>query len=126
MSTELFPPSSKGKRDSTSSGNTLIKPSKELAILDRCSADLQALDEKVKSMMDKGQRMIPAGKQANGAPHQKTSSICKMCGKEGLVNQIRNHIEAHHLEGIPLPCEHCDKTFSSRNSLEVHNSRFHK
>ena len=126
MSTELFPSSSKCKRDSTSSGNTLIKPSKELAILNRCSADLQALDEKVKSMMDKGQRMIPAGKQANGAPHQKTSSICKMCGKEGLVNQIRNHIEAHHLEGISLPCEHCDKTFSSRNSLEVHNSRFHK
>ena len=32
-------------------------------------ADLQLLDEKVKSMMEKGQKMIPHGKQANGTPH---------------------------------------------------------
>ena len=126
MSTELFLTSSSGKRDLTSTSNTLIKPSKEIAIPNQLSGDLQALDEKVKSMMEKGQRMIPKGKQANGASIQATSSICKVCGKEGLAHHIRDHIEAHHLEGISLPCDHCDKNFSSRVSLRMHNSRFHK
>ena len=39
------------------------------------SADLQALDEKVKSMMEKGQKMIHCGKQTrDGTPQQKTST----------------------------------------------------
>ena len=88
---------------------------------------MQALDEKVKSMMEKGHRMIPNGKQIrNGAPKQATAFICKICGKEGIKKDIRDHIEANHLEGISLPCDHCDKNFSSRNSLTMHNIRFHK
>ena len=42
-------------------------------------AGLQVLDEEVKSMMEKGQKMIPRGKQ------NETSRICKVCGKEGLM-----------------------------------------
>ena len=49
-STKLFPTSSSGKTDSTPTSNTLTKPSKELAIPNQLSGDLQALDEKVKSM----------------------------------------------------------------------------
>ena len=126
MSTELFSTSSSGKRDLTPTSNTLVKPSKELTIPNQLSGDLQALDEKVKLMMEKGQRMIPHGKQRNGAPMQATSFICKICGKEGIRRVIRDHIEANHLEGISLPCDHCDKTFSSRDSLRKHNSKFHK
>ena len=39
-------------------------------------ADLQVLDEKVKSLMEKGQKMIPHGKQANGKPKQEILRIC--------------------------------------------------
>ena len=53
-----------------------------LAIPNHPRTDLQALDEKIKSMMEKGQKMIPNGKQANGTPRQATSFICKVCGKE--------------------------------------------
>ena len=35
-------------------------------------------------MMEKGQRLIPNGKHENGTPKQATTSICKVCGKEGL------------------------------------------
>ena len=40
--------------------------SKAIAIQNQSSTDLQVLDEKVKSMMEKGQKMIPGGKRANG------------------------------------------------------------
>ena len=97
-----------------------------VAVASEISADLQALDEKVKSMMEKGQKMFPSGKQAEGTPKQEVSRICKVCGKEGLATWIRNHIEANHLEGICIHCDLCDKTFSSRNTLSTHKSKSHK
>ena len=97
-----------------------------VAIPSEISASLQALDEKVKSMIEKGQKMIPNGKQADGTPRQATSCICKVCGKEGHFTLIRQHIEAHHLKGISIPCGLCDKTFSSRHAFNKHKSRFHK
>ena len=89
-------------------------------------ADLQLLDEKVKSMMEKGQKMIPRGKQGNGTPKQEISRICKVCGKEGLSTSIRDHIEIIHLEEICIPCCLCDKTFSSKNALRCHKYSSHK
>ena len=114
------------KSDGTHDSNTLIKPSKELAIPINSGTDLQALDEQVKSMMEKGQKMITVGKQGNGMPKRVTSSICKMCGKEGPPSDIRHHIESNHLEGISIPCDSCAKNFSTRNSLEQHKNKFHK
>ena len=90
------------------------------------SGDFKELDEKVKSMMEKGQTMIPSGKQANGTLKQATSRICKACGKEGRWRTIIDHIEAKHLEGICIPCDFCDKTFSSRASLRYHKNISHK
>ena len=87
--------------------------------------DLQALDVQVKLRMEKGQKMIPNGKHANGTPRQATSCICKDCGKEGLWSVIRDHIEANHLHTVALPCAFCSKTFSTRNTLNGHNSKFH-
>ena len=109
------------KSDGTHDSNTLIKTSKELAIPINSVADLQALDEQVKSMMEKGQKMVPAGKQRNETP-----STCKMCGKEGHPSHIKDHIESNHLEGISIPCDYCDKNFSTRNSLRQHKNKFHK
>ena len=100
--------------------------STEIAISRETSADFQALDEKVKSMMEKGQKMIPSGKHPNGTYKQEKSRICKLCGKEGHIAVIRNHIEHNHLEGICLLCGLCDMTFSSRPALSAHKNRSHK
>merc|ERR1719209_1385856 len=45
------------------------------------SADLDWLDERVKSMIEKGQKMITIGKQHNGTPMRTKSCICKVCVK---------------------------------------------
>ena len=101
--------------------------STSVAIPSEISADLQALDDKVKSMMEKGQKMIPCGgKQANGRSKQTKSYICIVCGKEGYFTLIRDHIEHNHIEEISIPCCLCDKTFSSRMALSYHKSRYHK
>ena len=117
-----------GERDLPPLSNAAVKPSAAVAVAipNQLSTDLEALDEKVKSMMEKGQRMIPDGKQANGTQKQQTVCICKVCGKKGLVKQIRDHIEANHLRGISLPCDQCGKSFSSRTSLEFHKRKYHK
>ena len=97
-----------------------------VAISNQSNTDLKALDEKVKSMMEKGLNMIPVGRQANGTPRQESMWICKVCGKEGRWHIIKDHIEVHHLEGIYIPCNLCDKTFSARNNLRIHKSKVHK
>ena len=77
------------------------------------SGDFKALDEKVKSMMEKSQNLITSGR--------KRADICKVCGKEGEGIAIRDHIEANHLEGVSLPCNVCGKVFRSRALLRKHN-----
>ena len=72
--------------------------------------EMHELDEKLKSLMVLGK---PIG-------DRKTIYICRVCGKEGQTMQIKDHIEANHLQGIVVPCNHCDKTFRSRNALRCH------
>ena len=76
---------------------------------------LKELDAKVKSMMERSQNMISYGKA-----NMQKANVCKVCGKEGQIVAIRDHIEANHLDGIVLPCDFCEKTFRSRYSLRKH------
>ena len=83
-----------------------------LAIPGNFSGDLEELEERVKSMMEKSQNKCASGLQL--------ADRCKVCGKEGQGRNIKDHIEANHLEGIVIPCNLCDKTFRSRNSFRQH------
>ena len=125
-SQDLVEKSTTHQPDMTHKRKVQSRSSAVVAIPNNSSADLQALDEKIKSMMERGQKMIPNGKQANGTPHLKTSSICKVCGKEGLPMHIKQHIEANHIEGVSIPCELCSNTFQTRNALRHHIRMNHK
>ena len=81
---------------------------------------LGELHEKVKSLMEKSDKMVPNGKHYNGTPKHKRGFICKVCGKEGHLKNIRDHIEANHLEGILIPCDSCGKSLGTRNALNKH------
>ena len=103
------------------------KTSTAVAIPSEIGADLQVLDEKVKSMMDKGDKMIPNGKQTKGGtPMWATSYFCKVYGKEGRQKDMTDHIEHNHLEGINISCGLCDKTLSSRRYVRIYKSKSHK
>ena len=82
--------------------------------------DIKKLDEKIETMIGRSVSMI-----ANGNVMIK-AYICKICGKEGRRSQIKEHIEANHLEGISIPCNLCEKILRSRSGLKKHNSKHHQ
>ena len=88
-----------------------------VALTRESSGDLQELDNQIESMMVKTSRRTDSGH-----PFYQ----CSLCGKEAIRGNMKNHIEANHLEGISVPCNQCEKTFRSRNSLSTHKSAFHK
>ena len=113
------------KTSQSSDVQNIEEASQIIVISNQFSGDLQALDEKVKSMMEKSQNMINR-KRANGTLMRETAFICKVCGKEDRSTHIIDHIEANHLEGISIPCDYCDKAFAARNYFRIHKSKFHK
>ena len=84
----------------------------------RGDADLQQLDEQIKSMMDFSDLKPRKG--------QGRARICKICGKEGEIQNIKSHIEANHITGIEHPCELCGKTSRSRQGLRMHKATQHQ
>ena len=86
----------------------------KVAIPEHASADLQKIESQVKSLMENSEKFIQQGKE------RKRVKICKVCGKEGPPTAIRDHIEAHHLDGVNLPCNDCMRTYRSRMSLRTH------
>ena len=88
------------------------KETGSLAIQNRFSGDLEELEERVKSLMEKSQNKLSDGRKAFS---------CKVCGKEDYKKNIKGHIEAKHFEGISLPCNICNRTFRSRYGLKQHN-----
>ena len=88
----------------------IINPGEDqtLAIPGNFSGDLDELEDRVKSMMEKSKNKYASDRFADR---------CKVCGKEGMGKNIKDHIEANHLEGIIIPCNLCDKTFRSINYI---------
>ena len=75
------------------------------------------LNEQIKSMMLVSNVDIPKYGKAR---------ICKVCGKQGVWNDIRKHIEAHHITGVTHTCNFCWNTYKSLNSLAAHKSQKHR
>ena len=89
-----------------------------LAIASNFCGGLDELDERVRSLMVKSQNKVASG--------IKLADLCKVCGKEGEGKNIKDHIEANHLEGIVIPCNLCNKTFRSRNGFRLHKRQHQK
>ena len=95
-------------------------PEMTVAILNKeFPRDMKELDEQILTMMGRGDNAIKNG------PHLTKAYTCQVCGKEGLRTQIKDHIEANHLEGIYIPCTKCDKVCRSRSAIKMHNIRNH-
>ena len=81
------------------------------------SEDLKELDEQCNSQMEK-----TSNKSTNGKPLYR----CQVCGKEETNTNMKDHIEANHLEGISIPCKLCQKTFRSRAALRMHKRNHYR
>merc|ERR1719319_1386065 len=81
------------------------------------AADLQDLDDKIKSMMEVSEN------HTGGTSGR--ARICKVCGKEGKMANIRDHIEANHITGVSHTCDICGLASKTRNSLRMHKSTIH-
>jgi len=94
-------------------------PEGTVAVTDTVAADLQDLEDQIKSMME------PTGKTIYSGNRTRKIYICKVCGKEGDLTDIKRHIEAHHITGVSHTCNICRKTVRSRDALRQHKSTSH-
>ena len=101
--------------DDTKTGSNALALPKSTIL----AANLQELDKTVKEMMKTSENMVQVGNR------QRRAKICKVCGKEGYLIDITRHIETHHLEGLSVPCNLCDKRIRSRNALRAHMIKEH-
>ena len=96
-----------------------IAESNKVAIKGDISGDISQLDEQIKSLMEVTQNLVSSGK------YKFRGHICKICGKEGMKNDIKKHIEANHLEGLSFPCKLCEKSCRSRNTFWTQKNNNH-
>ena len=53
--------------------------------------------------------------------------VCRQCGKTSAkLGNIRDHIEANHIDGPRRVCQICMRSFKSSASLRMHKIRYHK
>ena len=96
-----------------------ISPKMQVALLkETASADLQHLDEKVKSMMTRSKDNLDSQGQK--------ATVCTQCGKEGQKKVIRDHIEANHITGVSHSCDQCGHNTSTRAALLRHTKSKHQ
>ena len=66
------------------------------------------------------------GSQRSESPWQWTrttllnAAMCKVCGKEGYINNIMRHIEENHITGLTQTCNLCGKNSRSKDGLRQH------
>ena len=82
--------------------------------------DLEGLDHQIESMIELSENVIKTGSVARKA------RTCKVCGKEGILTDIKRHIEALHITGASHPCDICEQTYRSRRGLAIHMNGVHR
>ena len=85
-------------------------------------ADEDDTRTKVMSMMEFSEKKVMSNKKPGTTLGRER--ICKVCGKEGTMSTVWNHIEAKHLENS-YSCNHCGKISRTRNGLAQHRASQH-
>ena len=77
------------------------------------SGNIKDIYEQIETMIGRGDTLV------TGNHGRMTKAyVCNVCGKEcGQKISINDHIVTNYLEGISLPCNLCENTFRSRDSL---------
>ena len=79
-------------------------------------ADLEDLDNQIRSMITKSNVSSSGGKMAT----------CNICGKEGPYKDMPRHVEANHIIGVSHACNVCGIISRSKDGMRQHVTRNHK
>ena len=93
--------------------------SKKIEIL----TDESEIGARVKSMMDFSENRVMSNKKPGTSLGR--ARVCKVCGKQGPMTNIMNHIEAKHIGNISWPCDVCGKISKSNRGLVQHKAKEH-
>ena len=98
--------------------NNTFDDTRVALIDDKNNAELQALDDQIKSMITKSD--ISAG------PGKGKMASCNVCGKQGPYNAMPRHVEGNHITGVTHACDLCGKVCRSRHALSQHIAGSHQ
>ena len=82
---------------------------------DGAKFQLDELNTRIKSMMMSSENRF-------GQKNER-GRICKVCGKEGKISLVMEHIEAKHISGFSHSCHLCGFTTNTRSSLGAHKRK---
>ena len=88
-----------------------IETEEEEIVIRKAATNTEEIDQKISKYIVRGE-------------DRKYS--CGFCGKSGvkLAGDIKRHIETH-LDDLSFPCQSCEKTFKSRDTLRKHKNKYH-
>ena len=90
-----------------------------VAVHDQDKEGKEAVDQEIRSLMERS--------KVNFDSTGRAAYMCKVCGKEGQMSNIWNHIEAKHATShASYTCDLCGKNSRSRNGLFLHKSVYHR
>ena len=84
---------------------------------------MKQLDAKIVSMMEFSANFLPT--KAGQRNRKERKRICKLCGKEDKMGDIKRHIEAKHFTGLLHLCGICGQILGTRYKLARHKSKKH-
>ena len=90
---------------------------------DNYKLQMEQLDAKIGTLMEFSENFIPTKPGQRNRRERKR--ICKLCGKEDKMGDIKRHIEAKHFTGLIHLCAFCGKIFATRYKLARHKSKKH-
>ena len=106
------------KTEKALKGNT---PSDNRAVAitnNKVSAEVEDLDDQIKSMMTMTDVRSADGKGFIAS--------CNICGRQLPSRNMPQHIEANHITGVSHSCDLCGKSSRSRNALRFHKYSNHR
>ena len=82
--------------------------------------DEQACLAEINSVIEKTQKMMSSGKK------RAYSTMCEQCGKEGPIQNIKDHIAKDHVENTEVSCNQCNLAFDSKAAFKDHIVNSHE
>ena len=92
--------------------HNIVKTEKKLVVVESAKFEnIEELDQTLNEMIERVD---------GGSGRYQTQRRCIPCGKISRdITDARKHAEVH-IEGLSFPCQHCKKTYRSRNSYSHH------